>query len=590
MPVKRFYLLIAAVFLIVVLLSYHKNNFTYSDNELEASPQVDTSKNYGGNTDTTQKYDDNDGDYDAPDKDSIYDDKVTNDEKVDTKPIVTKPETIKTTPDVATQTPNKSGKYDTLILIPSSWTQMQNRQWIRETIFGIKNNLEPCKKHDGNIIYKFYIHGHSTWLKTKFHSAEYNQGRVRELYGELMEYSDYHFTNVTYTDSHAIWGNALAWAVETFIPQTKIQVKNILIFDSTTLVSLPKIEESVKLLNAPNGFHYTWGESTSLAGMASYGVVEEIVKNRAAIIANHKLSDLFTASRFYFAAPTTPLKFQVKYGDAQLWASDIDQIDAATPVVGQVYQLEDWIPIAQKMAIQPTPACAVDTERKKNIALLTSSFIYVDMCMAEASLLSAENKRIYAAKHGYDFVARAAEFAQEEHRGRKPVWGKIGAIQKTLPHYEWLFWMDMDAVVVDLEKDLRDIINEADKLKTDKDQEISLIVARPVRDKMLNAGVMLIKNTDWSRRFFNEVQKKVDWYHKSSYEQAAIWELMTDPTWSSGVYLFDRDDHTMNTFPKQYQEGDFIVHFAPDGCPAVPVLEALKRIKAGESVLGVGAE
>ncbi len=32
----------------------------------------------------------------------------------------------------------------------------------------------------------------------------------------------------------------------------------------------------------------------------------------------------------------------------------------------------------------------------------------------KASLPSVENKRTYAAKHGYDFIARGAEFAQEE--------------------------------------------------------------------------------------------------------------------------------------------------------------------------------
>lgn len=46
----------------------------------------------------------------------------------------------------------------------------------------------------------------------------------------------------------------------------------------------------------------------------------------------------------------------------------------------------------------------------------------------------------------------------------------------------------------------------------------------------------------------------------------------------------------MNTFPKYYEQGDFIVHFAPAGCPAVPVLDALKRIRDNQSVLGVGVE
>lgn len=46
----------------------------------------------------------------------------------------------------------------------------------------------------------------------------------------------------------------------------------------------------------------------------------------------------------------------------------------------------------------------------------------------------------------------------------------------------------------------------------------------------------------------------------------------------------------MNTFPSFYEQGDFIVHFAPAGCPAVPVIQALRNIQSGDSIVGVGVE
>lgn len=110
-------------------------------------------------------------------------------------------------------TPNTSRRYDTLVVIPSSWTQMQSRRWVRETVFGIRNNLEPCKKHDGRLIYKFYIHGRSTWLRTPMHTAQFMQAQVRDLYAEFMEFDDYYFANKTVTDRHTIWDEALDWAV-----------------------------------------------------------------------------------------------------------------------------------------------------------------------------------------------------------------------------------------------------------------------------------------------------------------------------------------------------------------------------------------
>lgn len=46
----------------------------------------------------------------------------------------------------------------------------------------------------------------------------------------------------------------------------------------------------------------------------------------------------------------------------------------------------------------------------------------------------------------------------------------------------------------------------------------------------------------------------------------------------------------MNTFPTYYKQGDFIVHFAPAGCPSVPVIQALRNIQSGDSIIGVGVE
>ncbi|KAF9430965.1 hypothetical protein BGZ94_001309 [Podila epigama] len=512
-------------------------------------------------------------------------------------PRVSSTSTGTTTTAASAAAPNSSGRYDTLIVIPSSWTQLENRRWVRETVFGIRNNLEPCKKYDGRIIYKFYIHGHSTWEKSGIHTAQFMQAQVRNLYAEFMEFGDHVFTNETVSERHTIWGKALDWAVNQFVPEENIRVDKVLIFDSTTLVNLPKLEDTVRTATggASREFLYTWGETDvttktnnkPFAAMISFAAAKSILAAQTQINTEYASSNLVEGALFYFNRVTPD--FHIIKGDAQLWSSEIDSIPSTTAVVGQIYQQEDWRPLAEKMNILPTAPCAYDRARKSNIAVLTSSYVYVDMCMAEASLPSAENKRLYAAKHGYDFVARSAEFAQEEFRGRRLVWGKIGAIQKVLPHYEWLLWMDMDAIVADMDKDVREIIRMAKEASQRPD--ISLIVARPVKDKMLNAGVMLIRNTEWSRRFLKEVQRRRSWYHrKPSFEQGAIWEVIQEDEWKDGVHLFDRDDHTMNTFPRYYEDGDFIIHFAPAGCPAVPVLEALRKIKEGQSPRGIGAE
>ncbi|KAG0280312.1 hypothetical protein BGZ95_010591 [Linnemannia exigua] len=589
MPIRRTYWAIGLVCFMLLVFSHRRSNYTNDDaGDISHIPAGRTQQQQqkpppgrgGESGDTSKKH---------PPAPPVLEKSYTRD------PAVLDNNNNPTTQSFQPLTiPNASNQYDSLIIIPTSWMQLQNRVWVRETLFGIKNNLEPCARYNGHIIYKFYIYGQSTWDKQGIYTAQYMQAQVRNLHGEFMEFDDWHFTNRTVVSRHAIWGDALDWAVNTFVPQEKVKVDKVIIFDSTSIVNIQKLESIAKQTPGVGtaGLLHTWGETptTPYAALISFPAAQQILKSRAIIEENRMFMDLITAATLYYNSQLVET-IKVVQGEGPLWQGDINQIKTTTAVVGMVHQLEDWIPLSQRLAVQPISPCAVDPNRQKSIAVLTSSYIYADMCMAEAALPSADNKRIYAEKHGYYFVARAAEFAQEEYRHRQRVWGKIGAIQKVLPHYEWILWMDMDAIVANLDRDARDIIRQAEQLNENKANEVSVIVARPLKDNMLNAGVMLIKNTDWSRRFLMEVQRRKIWYNrKPSYEQGAIWDVMRDPLWSSGVYLFDRDVHTMNTFPSFYEQGDFIVHFAPAGCPSVPVLQALRNIQSGDSIVGVGVE
>ncbi|ORX58074.1 hypothetical protein DM01DRAFT_1333748, partial [Hesseltinella vesiculosa] len=209
-----------------------------------------------------------------------------------------------------------------------------------------------------------------------------------------------------------------------------------------------------------------------------------------------------------------------------------------------------------------------------SLAVVTSSFIY-DACMEPSATRAAINKRDYALKHGYSFVARSAEFAQEAIRGeRKTVWGKVDVIEKVLPKYEWLFWLDMDAVIMNQDRALEDLLQDVKQRYPGGaqafDDNIDLVIARPHRDPMINAGVFLIRNTPWSMQFLRQVQKTTGWFQKGpSYEQGAMWDIMRQPDNEPHVFLLDRDDHTFNTFPTYYQPGDFVVHFAPTSVPTM---------------------
>lgn len=274
-----------------------------------------------------------------------------------------------------------------------------------------------------------------------------------------------------------------------------------------------------------------------------------------------------------------------------VWENHVEAIPDLTIAVANIYQDDDFTSIGKALSVGSSSLCK--PLEKASIAVVTSSFIY-DGCMEPSAAFAADNKRHYALSHNYAFVARSGEFGQQSLRAetRRPVWGKIDVVQKVLPKYDWIFWLDMDAVILNQNQTVQTLL---DQLRKDYPQgarafesNIDLVIAKPTKDKMINAGVFFMRNTEWSQKFLNAVQESKKWYNQGpSYEQGAMWELIQQPGFKEHVLLLENDDHTFNTLPKRYVPGDFIVHFAPDKCPNDAVLEGLKaaqRILAGETV------
>lgn len=315
------------------------------------------------------------------------------------------------------------------------------------------------------------------------------------------------------------------------------------------------------------------------------------------------------------------------------WENNVESVHAEDSVVTHVYQDAEFAELARWTYLKPVMVChtrksafkagqppvnpldddeetsdLIDPEQANStlpesklnangpsIALMTSSYIY-DYCMEPSATRAAANKRKFALRHGHSFVARSAEFAQQ--RGRKTVWGKIDAVEKVLPKYDWIFWMDMDAVIMNQEKSLFELLdnirNRFPGGTESFDLNVDLIASRPTRDPMVNAGVFFLRNTPWSMQFLRDLQGVTEWYNKgSAYEQGAMWDLMQLPENQDHVFLLDRDDHTFNTFPRYYKPGDFIVHFAPDKCPNAATLKGLDaadRIEQGEVITSLDEE
>jgi hypothetical protein len=326
------------------------------------------------------------------------------------------------------------------------------------------------------------------------------------------------------------------------------------------MINLEEIQNKISSSMASDTQKLIWGlfdsnRTENMAAIVGSSAIQPILSNL-----DLKLNDTSILSSLYiynYKYPTKKIPGDLVFINDQLriveWPNSIENIACVDCVVaiGHIYQDSEIRQVKDVLNISTILPCYVrldletyssETTNKlrPNIAVMTSSFYYKDHCMLKAGLLSAINKIEYAEKYGYAFVARSAEFAQQIYRRRRLVWGKIDAIEKVLPYYEWLLWLDMDAIFVNRSLSIEDLLKTCEKRAGGKKafEKINLVVARPVGDKMINAGVFLIRNTDWSRDFLRRgVQSRYDLVETGSLEQQAIRDAIKNPNWKQNASI-----------------------------------------------------
>ncbi|RCH81612.1 hypothetical protein CU098_000042, partial [Rhizopus stolonifer] len=85
----------------------------------------------------------------------------------------------------------------------------------------------------------------------------------------------------------------------------------------------------------------------------------------------------------------------------QLWENSIESVDTSYISIQHVYQDQDFTNLVQLYQVKPLSSLTGN----QSIAVITSSFIY-DKCMEPSGTRASLNKRDYATRHGYAFVAR----------------------------------------------------------------------------------------------------------------------------------------------------------------------------------------
>jgi hypothetical protein len=137
-----------------------------------------------------------------------------------------------------------------------------------------------------------------------------------------------------------------------------------------------------------------------------------------------------------------------------------------------------------------------------------------DQRFAEVLRLTAPSMRRYAAAHGMRFLS-----VPMGGHGRAASWSKIRALQEALDRgADPAIWIDADALMVRFDQDIRSTLDPA--------KDFFVFWQDRFSDPYANLGVIVVRNTEWSRQFLQQIwDAKLDPEH-GWWDQAAFQHLI----------------------------------------------------------------
>lgn len=140
-----------------------------------------------------------------------------------------------------------------------------------------------------------------------------------------------------------------------------------------------------------------------------------------------------------------------------------------------------------------------------------------DAGFADIGVYCAAAAHLYAARWGHDLrVMPKVQF------DRPPAWHRVQLIPQLFDEgYEHVFWIDADSVFARLDADI------LAEIRPDKDLYL-VEHAHPSfpSSHVPNTGVMLVRNSDWSRELFRRLWGMTEYLHHPWWENAALIDLL----------------------------------------------------------------
>lgn len=203
--------------------------------------------------------------------------------------------------------------------------------------------------------------------------------------------------------------------------------------------------------------------------------------------------------------------------------------------------------------------------KDKKIAIVT----LFDHNYSELATMSIKNKIEYANKHNYDFIY----FDDIIDKTRPPQWSKVKAVESILKDYDWVWWIDIDTLIMEFDIMLESLI----------DDNYDLIFTSNEYSYLSN-GSSFFKNTQLTFDFLSDCYdlkhdclKNVN-VNVFDHEQQSMRQLILNvDKYKSKSKLIDErccnsfcvteNEQVLSIYPSWnldsniYQKGDFVIQF-----------------------------
>jgi hypothetical protein len=134
------------------------------------------------------------------------------------------------------------------------------------------------------------------------------------------------------------------------------------------------------------------------------------------------------------------------------------------------------------------------------------------------------NHHEYSNKHGYSYIKEIVK--NDDYTNWHPTWIKIDVLKKYLPLYDYVVWIDADAVFVNQDIKIEVLISDG----------IDLVIPKLEMDRVsgnmwthTTTGFMIWKNSEWSNNMLNTLwSEPKDYRFVFFHEQSRLDELIYD--------------------------------------------------------------